>query len=106
MPCYRRLNEDLHSGYSYIYGLKIKNLTNEQQNNVKVQLNNSEALEIKTVDWYVEGEEEYLEEGEDKEEKQATLENNTFTLDSISANKTAIVLINAKTKAIKKMIMH
>ena len=101
MPYFREQNTDLLSGCNYIYGLKITNLTNEEQKNVKVLLEKSDAIEFKTADWSIDGEGE--DEESDKDEYEIQIENNnTLSFASIPKNKTILVLINATVNAIKE----
>ncbi|MBR0427121.1 MAG: hypothetical protein IJK18_02835 [Clostridia bacterium] len=101
MPYFRKPNTDLLSGCNYIYGLKITNLTNEEQKNIKVLLEKSDAIQFKTIDWSIDG--EGGDEESDKDEYEIQLENNnTLTFASIPKNKTILVLINAKVNAIKQ----
>ena len=101
MPYFRKANTTLQAGCNYIYGLKITNLTNEEQKNIKVILEKSNALEFRNIDWSIVGEGE---DGEsDKDEYEIQLENNnTLSFESIPANKTLLVLINTKVKATKE----
>lgn len=92
MPIDRRPNEKLVSGFSYTYGIEIKNLTNEEQNNVKLLLNISDALNINSIDWYL----------DEKEIGKIQLENNILNFESIPANKTAKIYISATVTAIKE----
>ena len=101
MPYFREQNTDLLSGCNYIYGLKITNLTNEEQKNVKVLLEKSDAIKFETVDWSIDGEGE--DEESDKDEYEIQIENNnTLSFASIPKNKTILVLINATVNAIKE----
>ena len=101
MPYFREQNTDLLSGCNYIYGLKITNLTNEEQKNVKVLLEKSDAIEFKTADWSIDGEGE--DEESDKDEYEIQIDNNnTLSFASIPKNKTILVLINATVNAIKE----
>ena len=101
MPYFREKNTDLLSGCNYIYGLKITNLTNEEQKNVKVLLEKSDAIKFETVDWSIDGEGE--DEESDKDEYEIQIENNnTLSFASIPKNKTILVLINATVNAIKE----
>ena len=101
MPYFREQNTDLLSGCNYIYGLKITNLTNEEQKNIKVLLEKSDAIQFQTIDWSIDGEGE--DEESDKDEYEIQLENNnTLSFASIPKNKTILVLINATVNAIKE----
>lgn len=101
MPYFRKVDTDLQAGCNYIYGLKIKNLTNEEQKNIKVLLQKSDSIDINIIDWSFDEENENSE--SDKDEYEIQLQNNnTLNFDSIPAGKTIIVLINATVKAIKE----
>jgi len=101
MPYFRKPNTTLQAGATCIYGLKITNLTNEEQRNVKVLLEKSDAVEYRNIDWSIVGEGE---DGEsDKDEYEIELENNnTLSFNSIPANKTLLVMINTSVKSIKE----
>ena len=91
-PLYRKPNDNLEADYNYKYEIKITNLTNEEQRNIKLILNKNEALSINIIDWYIEDEGQGIIE----------LNNNTLSFDSIAANQTIKVTINATANAIKE----
>lgn len=100
VPYFREANTELQSDGSYIYGLKITNLTGQEQKNVKVILEKSDAVTFEGADWTIDGDEGDGE--EDRNEYEIQIENNTLSFDSIPANKTIIVFISASVKAIKE----
>ena len=92
VPLYRKPGELLLSGYNYKYEIKITNLTNEEQRNIKLSLNTSDTLEMNTINWKL-----------DKERKgEIQLDNNTLNFETLAANKTITVTISATVNLIEK----
>ena len=85
IPIYRVPNTVLDAGFNYVYYIKIKNLTDKEQKNIKVTLNKNELLNINTLYWNID-EEHYGELDKNKTE---------FTLESLPANGEATVVVNA-----------
>jgi len=81
-PLYRNSNNPLSFGYTYMYKLNILNNTNEEQRNVRVTLNKNSLVNFIKMEHYT-------------EDGIVTIEDTSFTIDSISANDTDSVTIYA-----------
>lgn len=85
IPIYREPNTVLDVGFSYVYYINIKNLTNTEQKNLEVSINKNDLLSINTLYWNI-----------DEEHFGELDKNNTrFTLESLPANGEIKVIINA-----------
>ena len=83
VPVSRTGEDEIKTGYGYLYKLKIINLTNEEQKNVRVTINKNELINIVEVS-YILGE-EYERVGDNDQ---------TFEIESIPANDIAYISIS------------
>jgi len=92
MPLFRKPNDILLSGYNYQYEIKITNLTNEEQKNIKVLLNKNDTINVNSIDWYI----------EDERQDIIELQNDTLSFETLPANKSIKVVVDAKINAVKE----
>ena len=88
-PLYRNENDGMTSSNNYLYKLTVKNLTPEEQKNVKIDINKNQLINIVQISYF--SGENYGEINEEKEE---------FTIDSIPANDTASIEIKTLVKLV------
>lgn len=101
VPYFRKANTNLEAGINHMYGVRITNISNTEQKNIKVILEKSDSIEFGQIDWSIENIDES--EKNDADSYEIQLENNnTLSFASIPAGKTLVVLINAEVKAIKE----
>lgn len=84
MPIYREPSTVLNAGFNYIYEIHITNLTNQEKNNVDVQLNINDALDVASIAWNID---------EDNYEE-INAQDRMFTLPRVPANGTVKIIIN------------
>lgn len=88
-PYDRDANSELNSEYVASYILEIKNLNNVAQNNIEVTLNKNALVDISSIKCHIEDKSEDLDPSK-----------NTFKIETIPANKSAFVEIDAYIKPV------
>lgn len=81
-PLYRNSDTPLRYGYTYMYKMDIINHTNEEQRNVQVTLNKNEMVNYLKMEYNPKGD-------------MITINETSFTIDSIGANNSMSVIIYA-----------
>ena len=87
IPITRTGEEEIKTGYGYIYKINIKNISNEVQKNVKVTINKNDLIDIANIEYLLDDNYIIVEKDEP-----------TFVIDSINPNSTVYMEIDAKIK--------
>ena len=90
-PLYRKYGSELEAGQNYVYMMEISNLSDKEQKNIKVTINRNKSISINSISWYINENEV----SDENSQGMVDVNEKTFTINSIPANKTASVVINA-----------